>query len=284
VGELVIVRPGERVSADGIVVGGSPDVDQSSVTGEPLPVRKTIDDDVFAGTLNGGGVLRIRVTQDPSDTVVARIVTLVAEASATKPRRNSHREDRTTVFGGRRGGDACAVRDSAGAGSGSAVHAAASDDVHDRGLAVRSRSGHHAAAAVGDRQRRTPRCPRQIRCRHGTSGGHQSGRDQDRHADHPPTLPNGFWSITMYGADFQLVKNPINRFSIGDRTPGLARNPDGSLDIYIQSRAPKGHETNWLPSPPSGQSRLNYRIYLPAAEAKDPMTLVKYLPPIKKIQ
>lgn len=84
VGELVIVRPGERVSADGIVVDGSSDVDQSSVTGEPLPAGKSTGDDVFAGTLNGAGVLRIRVTQDPSDTVVARIVALVAEASATK--------------------------------------------------------------------------------------------------------------------------------------------------------------------------------------------------------
>jgi cobalt/nickel-transporting P-type ATPase D len=82
VGELVIVRPGERVSADGIVVDGSSDVDQSSVTGEPLPAGKSTGDDVFAGTLNGAGVLRIRVTQDPSDTVVARIVALVAEASA----------------------------------------------------------------------------------------------------------------------------------------------------------------------------------------------------------
>jgi cation-transporting P-type ATPase D len=84
VGESVIVRPGERVSADGIVVDGSSDVDQSSVTGEPLPVGKTMGDHVFAGTLNGAGVLRIRVTQDPSDTVVARIVALVTEASATK--------------------------------------------------------------------------------------------------------------------------------------------------------------------------------------------------------
>jgi cobalt/nickel-transporting P-type ATPase D len=84
VGELVIVRPGERVSADGVVVGGASDVDQSSVTGEPLPVNKYIDDHVFAGTQNGGGVLRIRVMQDPSETVVARIVALVAEASATK--------------------------------------------------------------------------------------------------------------------------------------------------------------------------------------------------------
>lgn len=84
VGELVIVRPGERVSADGVVVGGASDVDQSSVTGEPLPANKNIDDHVFAGTQNGEGVLRIRVMQDPSETVVARIVALVAQASATK--------------------------------------------------------------------------------------------------------------------------------------------------------------------------------------------------------
>src|SRR6185369_5416409 len=79
VGDLIIVRPGERVSADGVVIDGDSDVDQSSVTGEPLPATKTVDD-VYAGTLNGAGVLRIRVTHDPADTVVARIVALVAEA------------------------------------------------------------------------------------------------------------------------------------------------------------------------------------------------------------
>lgn len=97
----------------------------------------------------------------------------------------------------------------------------------------------------------------------------------------PPTLKNGFWSFTMYGADFQLVKNPIDRFSIGDRTRGLTYNADGSLDLYIQHAAPTGHEGNWLPSPPSGLFRINYRIYLPATIAQDPATLVKYLPPIK---
>jgi cation-transporting P-type ATPase D len=84
VGDLVSVRPGERISADGVVVEGASDVDQSSVTGEHLPVGKSIDDEVFAGTLNGAGALRIRVTKNPSDTVVARIVALVAQASATK--------------------------------------------------------------------------------------------------------------------------------------------------------------------------------------------------------
>ncbi|MCV7022007.1 cadmium-translocating P-type ATPase [Mycolicibacterium novocastrense] len=84
VGDIVSVRPGERLPADGVVVLGASDVDQSSVTGEPLPVSKSVDDEVFAGTLNGSGALRILVTKDPSDTVVARIVALVAEASATK--------------------------------------------------------------------------------------------------------------------------------------------------------------------------------------------------------
>jgi cation-transporting P-type ATPase D len=84
VGDRVLVRPGARISADGAVVSGSSDVDQSSITGEPLPVSKTIGDDVFAGTLNGSGTLELLVTRDPSQTVVARIVALVAEASATK--------------------------------------------------------------------------------------------------------------------------------------------------------------------------------------------------------
>lgn len=84
VGDMVIVRPGERLPADGVVIDGFSDVDQSSVTGEPLPAAKSAGDRVFAGTLNGAGVLRVRVTHDPSDTVVARIVALVAEASATK--------------------------------------------------------------------------------------------------------------------------------------------------------------------------------------------------------
>ena len=113
-------------------------------------------------------------------------------------------------------------------------------------------------------------------------GGNKYVVHFDKH-EIPPTLKYGFWSFTMYGADFQLVKNPINRFSIGDRTKGLTYNPDGSLDVYIQSEPPSGHESNWLPSPPSGLFRVNYRLYLPTKEAQDPATLGKYLPPIKKV-
>lgn len=86
VGDVVLVRPGERIGADGTVVDGVSDVDQASITGEPLPVAKGAGAEVFAGTLNGTGVLRLRVERAAADTVIARIVTLVAEASATKAR------------------------------------------------------------------------------------------------------------------------------------------------------------------------------------------------------
>ncbi|MEC3974416.1 heavy metal translocating P-type ATPase [Amycolatopsis sp. H20-H5] len=84
VGDVVVVRPGERIGADGQVVVGASDVDQATITGEPLPVTKNVGDEVFAGTLNGTGALRVRVDRAASDTVVARIVALVEEASATK--------------------------------------------------------------------------------------------------------------------------------------------------------------------------------------------------------
>ncbi|MFJ4691271.1 heavy metal translocating P-type ATPase [Streptomyces sp. NPDC088766] len=84
VGDLLLVRPGERIGGDGRVVDGVSEADQATVTGEPLPVLKRPGDDVFAGTLNGTGALRVRVERDPADSVVARIVTLVEEASRTK--------------------------------------------------------------------------------------------------------------------------------------------------------------------------------------------------------
>lgn len=84
VGDLILVRPGERVGADGQVLDGVSDVDQSTVTGEPLPVAKAAGDEVFAGTVNGTGALRLRVGRDPSDSVIARIVKMVEEASETK--------------------------------------------------------------------------------------------------------------------------------------------------------------------------------------------------------
>lgn len=84
VGDTILVRPGERVGADGQVLTGESEVDQATITGEPLPVAKRAGDEVFAGTVNGTGALRVRVERDPSDSVIARIVKMVGEASETK--------------------------------------------------------------------------------------------------------------------------------------------------------------------------------------------------------
>ena len=72
----------------------------------------------------------------------------------------------------------------------------------------------------------------------------------------PDGLPpnNAFWSLTMSDAKNRFVANPIKRYSVSDRS-GLVPNADGSVDIYIQTAAPAGHESNWLPAP-AGHFRL----------------------------
>ena len=84
IGDIIVVRPGERIAGDGTVVWGASDVDQSTITGESIPAEKTRGAEVFAGTMNGTGALTIRVDREPSDTVIARIVTMVEDASSTK--------------------------------------------------------------------------------------------------------------------------------------------------------------------------------------------------------
>lgn len=80
-GHRILVRPGERIGADGTVLDGLSDVDQATITGEPLPVAKGSGDKVFAGTLNGTGVLTVHVDRPAADSVVARIVAMVERAS-----------------------------------------------------------------------------------------------------------------------------------------------------------------------------------------------------------
>jgi len=77
----------------------------------------------------------------------------------------------------------------------------------------------------------------------------------------PPV--GAFWSLTMYGRDGYLYENPLGRYSIGDRTPGLRRGRDGSLTLVIQHRRPTGGgASNWLPAP-RGRFRLALRLYEP---------------------
>ena len=93
--------------------------------------------------------------------------------------------------------------------------------------------------------------------------------DYRLHFDPGRTPPaSAFWSLTMYDADGYLVGNPIHRYAIRDRTPGLRYNSDGSLDIYISRTAPSGHESNGLPAP-AGEFSLILRLYLPKPEALD---------------
>ncbi|HEY5903391.1 MAG TPA: HAD-IC family P-type ATPase, partial [Anaerolineales bacterium] len=83
-GDVVLVRPGERFPIDGEVILGASEVDQAAITGESMPVHKALQDPVFAGTLNGTGSLEIRVTRLARDTTLARIVRMVEEAQAAK--------------------------------------------------------------------------------------------------------------------------------------------------------------------------------------------------------
>jgi hypothetical protein len=95
-----------------------------------------------------------------------------------------------------------------------------------------------------------------------------AGRTLDGQQDYlmhfpPGQLPpnDAFWSLTMGDAKNRFVPNPINRYSVSDRS-GLVQNADGSVDIYIQHDAPKGHESNWLPAP-TGNFILWLRVYIP---------------------
>ena len=83
-GDVIEIRPGERVAADGVVVDGESTVDQAPITGESTPIDKTAGDSVFAGTLNVYGLLAVRVDVEPGDSTLKRIARLVEEAQAQK--------------------------------------------------------------------------------------------------------------------------------------------------------------------------------------------------------
>ena len=80
VGDHVVIRPGERVPVDGVVHTGASDIDQSTITGESVPVRKGLGDTVFAGTMNGYGMLQVEVTKHATESTLARIVRVVSDA------------------------------------------------------------------------------------------------------------------------------------------------------------------------------------------------------------
>jgi Zn2+/Cd2+-exporting ATPase len=84
VGEVIVVRPGEKIALDGEVVGGESDVNQAPVTGESMPVLRQPGDQVFAGSINGHAALQVRVTHLGRDSTIARIIHLVERAQAQR--------------------------------------------------------------------------------------------------------------------------------------------------------------------------------------------------------
>jgi len=82
--DIVIIRPGEKIPVDGIVISGSSYVDESSITGESVPVEKKLDDTVFAGTINQRGSLEVRVIKRSQDTTLAKIIHSVEESQLRK--------------------------------------------------------------------------------------------------------------------------------------------------------------------------------------------------------
>jgi Cd2+/Zn2+-exporting ATPase len=85
VGDLLLVKPGERVPVDGVVMKGITSVDESSMTGEPIPREKGVGDEIYAGTLNQNGVVEVETTKIGEDSTLGKVIKLVSEAEAHKP-------------------------------------------------------------------------------------------------------------------------------------------------------------------------------------------------------
>ena len=85
IGDRVLVKPGELVPTDGIVTEGFSAIDQAPITGESMPVEKTVGDEVFAGTINGNGALKLQIHQPPESSLIQRVIRLVEQAQTEIP-------------------------------------------------------------------------------------------------------------------------------------------------------------------------------------------------------
>ena len=190
VGSHIIVKSGERIPLDGHVIRGSSGVNQSTITGESMPVTKHADDDVYAGTINGDGTLEIKTSEAAGDTTLAHVIRLVGEA---RSRRSSSEQW---------GGLVCTlVHSCCDAAGGGGVHPSAAvvcPVLVSLVLPVAGAAGHRLSMCVGDfdackHRRRThrrsaPRSSDQRRDVRRDAGGPEGiGIRQDRHAHARPS-------------------------------------------------------------------------------------------------
>ncbi|MFC6616163.1 heavy metal translocating P-type ATPase [Halopenitus salinus] len=98
VGDVVVVKPGEKIPLDGTVVDGESAVNQAPITGESVPVDKTMGDEVYAGTINEEGYLEVEVTSEAGDNTLSRIVEMVEDAQSNKTEREQFVERFSTYY------------------------------------------------------------------------------------------------------------------------------------------------------------------------------------------
>ena len=85
INDEILVKPGELIPTDAVIIQGASNLNEASITGESLPVEKTVDDEVFAGTINGTGALILRVHQPPESSLIQRVIRLVKQAQTEAP-------------------------------------------------------------------------------------------------------------------------------------------------------------------------------------------------------
>jgi Zn2+/Cd2+-exporting ATPase len=98
VGDIVVIKAGEMVPCDGVVLSGNSAVDQAAITGESMPLDKTVNDDVFAGTINGNGILHVEVMKLTADSTLSKMINIIVSADAEKSQAQHFTEKFAKIF------------------------------------------------------------------------------------------------------------------------------------------------------------------------------------------